>query len=199
MVTALRVCGAQSWRVSSLDVTIQERKFSFFTEYDITTPDATLYAKKQAIALLNKLELQTSSGQVLAKVQAEFSLLRHKYDFDLLDGRVFHFQCDKLWTSVYRCTYGGDVYTLYEHRGLNRSIFRADRQIAAYSKNRISFGKGNEYAIRMDSDADLNLILCMVLALGMSEDNDDHQTVSIDFGNIGPEARPFDDSWEPKG
>jgi hypothetical protein len=81
---------------------------------------------------------------------------------------------------------------------LNRSIFRGDRQIAAYSKNRISFGKGNEYAIRMDSDADLTLILRMVLGLSMSEDNDDQQTVNIDFGNLGPEGRPFDESWEPK-
>jgi uncharacterized protein YxjI len=182
-----------------VDVTIQERKFSLFTEYDITTPAAALYAKKQAIALLNKLELRTGVGQVLARVQAEFSLLRNKYDFDLLDGTVFHFQCDKLWTSVYSCMYGGDVYTLYEHRGLKRSIFREETQIAAYSKNRISFGKGNEYAIRMDSDADLKLILCMVLALGMSEDNDDQQTVNIDIGNLGPEGRPFDTSWEPKG
>jgi uncharacterized protein YxjI len=199
MVSASRVASRNVGRVSTVDVTIQERKFSFFTEYDITTPNATLYAKKQAIALLNKLELQTSGGKVLARVQAEFSLLRNKYDFDLLDGRVFHFQCDKLWTSVYSCKYGEDVYTLYEHRGLNRSIFRGDLQIAAYSKNRISFGKGNEYAIRMDSDADLKLILCMVLALGMSEDSDDQQTVNFDIGNIGPEARTFDESWEPRG
>jgi uncharacterized protein YxjI len=181
-----------------MDVTLQERKFSLFTEYDVTTPGAALYAKKQAISLLNKLELQTSDGQLLARVQAEFSLLRSKYDFDLLDGRVFHFQCDKLWTSVYSCKYGDDVYTLYGHKGLNHSIFQEDRQIAAYSKNRVSVGKGNQYEIRMDSDADLKLILCMVLALSMSDDNDDQQTINIDFGNLGPEARPFDESWEPR-
>jgi uncharacterized protein YxjI len=117
MVSTSRIASRDIWRASTVDVTIQERKFSFFTEYDITTPDTTLYAKKQAIALLHKLELQKSGGQALARVQAEFSLLRNKYDFDLLDGRVFHFQCDKLWTSVYICTYGADVYTLYEPEG----------------------------------------------------------------------------------
>jgi hypothetical protein len=30
-------------------------------------------------------------------------------------------------------------------------------------------------------------------------DNDDNQaTINIDFGNIGPEDRPFDQSWEPR-
>jgi hypothetical protein len=37
----------------------------------------------------------------------------------------------------------------------------------------------------------------MVLTMNMLEKGDDTASVTIDFGNIGPEERPFDESWEP--
>jgi hypothetical protein len=91
------------------------------------------------------------------------------------------------------------VLTLYEHRGMNRSIFNGERQIAAYTKNRLSFGKGHTYEVRMDADADLTLIVCMVVALSVSDDNeDDRGLVSVDIGNIGLQGRAFDEAWEPR-
>jgi hypothetical protein len=51
----------------------------------------------------------------------------------------------------------------------------------------------------MDADANVTLIVCMVLALNTSKRHDDREIVNIRFGWIGPEARPFDESWEPKG
>ncbi len=42
------------------------------------------------------------------------------------------------------------------------------------------------------------LIACMVLSISMAEDNDGQDTATIDMGNIGPEARPYDESGEPR-
>lgn len=181
-----------------MDVTIQEQTLSFFTEYDISAPDRTLYAKKEMFTLFNTVDLQTESGHAIAKLQGQFSVLRNRYEFDLTDGGVYHFECVDRLRNVYECRRGDDVLTLYEHRGLNRSIFKNDRQIAAYAKNRVSFGSGNKYEIRMDADADLTLIVCMVLALSVSDDNDDQTMVNIDVGNIGPQGKEFDESWEPR-
>ncbi len=60
-------------------------------------------------------------------------------------------------------------------------------------------GGGNEYDIRVDSDANLIVILCMVLTINTRDYDEDRQnTVSINFGNLGPEARTFDEDWEPR-
>lgn len=172
---------------------------SLFTEYDIEAPGTTMYAKKQFFSLLSNVELQNVSGQVVARLEGHLSLLRNRYDFDLSDGRVFRFECTDRLRHVYTCRCGEDVYTLYEHRGLDRSIFRNDIQVAAYSKSRVSFGKGHRYDIRMDADADLTLIVCMVLALSVAEDNEEEQSaVNIQFGNLGFQGHAKDESWQPR-
>lgn len=182
-----------------MDVTIQERRFSFSAEYDISTPAATYYAKKAFFSFTDHLELQKTGGAVVATIQGTISPLEHKHDLTLSDGRTYHMHCAQLWRRVYVCDGNGESYSLYEHKGLRCSIFREDRQVAAFTKNRIVLAQGNRYEIRIDSDADLVLILCMILTVSLSEDNNDNDsTVTVDLGRIGPEARPFDEGWQPR-
>lgn len=181
-----------------MDVTIQERTLSLFTEYDISAPGQTLYARKETFALFHTIDLKDEAQRMIAKLQGQLSVLRNRYEFDFTDGRVCHFECVDRLRSVYECRCGEDVWTLYEHRGLRRSIFKGDRQIAAYAKNRVSFGSGNRYDVQMDADADLLLIVSMVVALSVAEDNDDQTTVNVDFGKIGPQGKESDDSWMPR-
>lgn len=180
-----------------MDVTIQERYLSLFTEYDISAPGRTLYARKEMLTLFSKIDLQ-EDGRLVAKLQGQFSVLRNRFEFDLTDGRAWHFECVDRLRNVYECRCGDEMLTLYEHRGLNRSVFKGDRQIAAYAKNRVSFGAGNHYDIRMDAEADLTVILCMALALSVEEDNDKQAAVNVDFGSLGPQGREFDEAWEPR-
>jgi hypothetical protein len=35
------------------------------------------------------------------------------------------------------------------------------------------------------------------LTVDLTENERDEATVAFDFGNIGPEEKPFDESWEP--
>jgi hypothetical protein len=183
-----------------MDITIQERRFSFTSEYDISAPLASYYAKKAFFSFNDKIVLQNTRGTIQARIQGYFSPLRHKHDFNLVqEGRVYRFWCEKIWKQVYICK-GNDVtFRLYEHKWLNYSIFQNERQIAAFTKNRLVIGRGNTYTIRMDSDADLILVVCLVLTINSSEEsNDNNSGITFDFGNIGPEDRTFDDSWEPR-
>jgi hypothetical protein len=51
----------------------------------------------------------------------------------------------------------------------------------------------------MDSDADLIVVLCIVLTINSSEEsNNKDASITFDLGNIGPADRPFDASWEPR-
>jgi uncharacterized protein YxjI len=181
-----------------MDVTIEERKISFTSEYDIATPTDNYNARKAILALNDSIEVTKEGGAVAAHIQGHFSPLRSKHDITMTDGRAYAFECEKLLTRVFKCEGGSDAYTLYEHRGLKFSIFKGDVQIAAFTKNLMVIGSGNEYQVRMNSDADVLLIVCMVIAINSIEFNDDSQTVNFDFGNIGPQGRVFDESWEPR-
>jgi len=180
-----------------MEITIKERMLSFGSEYEIETPGSFYSARKAIFSFPAKIKLQAPDEHILANIKGRFSFFREKYDFELSDGRLFHFWCEKRWKRVFDCQGDKDRYRLYEHKGLRYSIFQDDRQIAAFTKNRIVIGKGNEYEISLNDDADIIVIICMVLAINTSEDDDNNATVTIDVGNIGPEERPFDDRWQP--
>jgi uncharacterized protein YxjI len=182
-----------------VDVTVQERKISFTSEYDITANGKTYYARKTVLAINDHLEIKDEHGHVAATIQGLFSLIRGKHDFILADGRTYHFQTERFWKPSYSCVGSDETYTLYQHKGLKCSIFRGDRQVAAFDKNSVVFGGGNEYDIRMDSDANLMVIVCMVLTINTADyDGDQQDLISVNWGNIGPEARAFDECWEPR-
>ena len=177
-----------------MDVTIKERKIGFTPTYDIEAPDAIYNARKAFLAINDHLEIKHAE-QIVATIQGFFSPIRDKHEFHLADGRTYQYQCKQHWKPVDTCEGNGESYTIYEHRGLKYSVFRGDQQIAAFEKNRVAWGNGNEYHVRMDSDADVIVIVCIVLTINSGDDQND-ETVTIDFGNIGPEARPFDESWQ---
>jgi uncharacterized protein YxjI len=179
-----------------LEITIHERSFSFRSEYDISAPNSNYYAQKAFFSFVDKLKLQTEDGSELARIRSR-SFFQTKYDFELSDGRVFRFRCEKFWKGVFVCEDNKERFRLYEHKGLRYSIFQDESQIAAFTKNRVTIGSGHRYEIRMNADADVVVVLCMVLTVNTSEDDDDRATVTYDFGNIGPEDKPFDESWKP--
>jgi len=179
-----------------VNITIQERAFAFRSEYDISTPDRNYYARKKLFSIRAKVELMTGEDRVVATIRS-LSFFRSRYDFELSDGNVYRFRCEKFWKGVYACEGNEERYHLYQHKGLRYSIFQDDRQIAAITKNRLVVGKGNRYEIQLNDDANVAIVICLALTINTSQDDDDHSTVTIDFGNIGPEDRKFDESWEP--
>lgn len=183
-------------RAEEVNIYITERQFSLRSEYDIAAPGRDYYAEKKWLSFAAKIQLLSEDRQLLGTIRGRFPF-GPRYDFEFANGRIYRFWCEGFWKSVYRCDRAEEKYRIYQHKGLNFSIFRDDRQIAAFSKNRVAIGKGNEYAIRLDDDADSQVVICMVLAINTSQGDND-TSVTIDFGSIGPEDRPFDASWEPR-
>jgi uncharacterized protein YxjI len=180
-----------------VNVAILERKFSFRSEYDISAGADTYYAEKKLLSFLANLQVVGENRQSLANIRQRFALIHPKYEFLLARGAICRFWCEKAWKGVFQCAGNQESYRLYRHKGVNYSIFQNDRQIASFSKNKVVVGKGNEYQVRINRDANALVVICMVLSMNTSQDDDKHTTVTYDFGNIGPEAQPFDTSWEP--
>jgi hypothetical protein len=63
-----------------MDISIQERKFSFRSEYDIVAPNATYTATKSFFSFNDKLQLKTEDGHLLARINGYFSPLRSRHD-----------------------------------------------------------------------------------------------------------------------
>jgi uncharacterized protein YxjI len=180
-----------------VNVTIKEHKFSLRSEYDISAPSVAYSAQKAYFSLLDKLEIQTGDGRVVASLKSHLTVFATDYDFLLADGRTYKFTSEKIWKGVYLCEGSGENYHLYQHKGLLYSIFKGDSQIAAISRNSFVIGSGNEYDIAMNSDADVVVISCMILALNTHESDDNNDAFTFDFGSIGPEDRKFYESWGP--
>jgi hypothetical protein len=175
---------------------IKERKFSWTSEYDVAINGTNYNARAASFTFLDNIEIRSDKGDTVARVKQLFSPFVSKYDFFLSGGRVFQFRCEKAWTGVYVCQCADEIYRLYEHKGLRFSIFKDEQQVAAFKKNRITIGQGHQYEVDMNSNLDPVLVLCIVLAEGSDDDEQSRgETVSIDLGNIGPEARPFDEMW----
>jgi hypothetical protein len=49
----------------------------------------------------------------------------------------------------------------------------------------------------MNNDANLFIVICMVLTIDASKNEGDRANFTYDFGRVGSEERPFDKSWEP--
>ena len=71
-----------------VNVTIQERRFSFNSEYNISAGGSHYYARTPFFSFANKLQLQGEDDRILAKIRSRFSWFRSKYDFELFDGRL---------------------------------------------------------------------------------------------------------------
>lgn len=191
------VSGFQALRqAKEVNIYITERKFSLRSEYDIAAPGCDYYAEKKFFSFAAKVQLLSEGRQVLGTIRGRFPF-GPRYDFEFANGRVYRFWCEGFWKGVYRCECGEEKYRMYQHKGLNYSIFQDDLQIAAFTKNRVVIGKGNEYAIRLDEDANSQVVICMVLAINTSQGDND-TSVTIDFGSSGPEDKAFDTSWNPR-
>lgn len=153
-----------------MDISIDERSLSLRTEYDISTPGQDYFAQKKFFSLTNQIDVGTAAGEAVASLQSHPSLFHLNYDFNFANGCQYSFRCIKAWKGVYTCGGNGQSLTVYQRKGLKWSIFECERQIAAFTKNRVVFGNGNRYDVRINSDANHLLAISIVLALSVSDD-----------------------------
>ncbi|MGZ0707308.1 hypothetical protein ACWPKO_03100 [Coraliomargarita sp. W4R53] len=181
-----------------MNVTIQQRRWSFSSKYEIHTKDDTYYAEKKIFSFADRIRIFSQNGSVLAKIKSHLFIFKPRYDFELFNSKVYQFICRKVWKGVFTCASGEDQYVLYTHKGRDYSVFRKKKQVAAFSKEKLTIGKGDTYHLQIDDNENLLVIICIALAMDSSDsENSNDQTVTIDFGNIGTEEQAFDRNWKP--
>ncbi|HEX4007323.1 MAG TPA: hypothetical protein VHX60_14200 [Acidobacteriaceae bacterium] len=181
-----------------MDVTIQERKFTFHSEFEITGAGPALRARKEFLSFPPRIQVKFEGGQVVT-LQGRFSLVRCKYDFHFPDGREYAFHCEKVVKGVYACRSDEEIYRLYHHKKRRYSIFHNGEQIAAVERSRYAGTRGNRFAVRMNHDADVAMVTSMVLAMNASDrsDAEDAEHGTPEPASYRREERPFDTTWQP--
>jgi uncharacterized protein YxjI len=74
-----------------MNVTIEQRRFTLRSEYDISTPGHSYYAQKKLFSLRDRLQLLTRDGRLMVGLTQRWSWFRTKYDFEFSDGKIYRF------------------------------------------------------------------------------------------------------------
>ena len=148
--------------------------------------------------MLDEIVVSDQQGNIDAKINRKLSLFKIKYVITI-DGAEYKLSTKTFWKPSYACVCGSMHYEINEHKELRYSIFRDNVQTGAFYKNKVAIGAGDKYRIVVDNDAPSLLIVCMVIALdNATSDEKDRATITVDFGLLVGERKPFDETWRPK-
>ncbi|MFT2010202.1 hypothetical protein ACMA1I_16120 [Pontibacter sp. 13R65] len=158
------------------------------------------FASTELVSFLPKLYLfdnQHSRAKLI--MRKKWSWFNTKYKITLWDRDIIEFTAAAFWSIHYQCQDGGDLYDVYGHKGRKHSVYRNGVQIAWWDKEMVSWFDGDNYRVIADDDSNYELVMAFCLMLDNKDSSSDNgSTVTVDFGNIGPQAKEFDYAWRPK-
>lgn len=180
-------------------IDINQKKISVGDRYEIFTDTGPTHrASSKIFRLFSEIDLfENGSDLALLTIKRKFSLFKAKYDINLLDGLTIEFRTASFWKGHYYCEHVADRYDIYRHNGRKCSIYCNDRQIAWLDKKMVSWFNGDNYTIVADRNCNKNLVIAFCLIIDNYASKGEKNTINIDIGRIGPQAKKFDKYWVP--
>ncbi|MDP4151038.1 MAG: hypothetical protein Q8932_12025 [Bacteroidota bacterium] len=181
-------------------IDINQQKISLGERYDVFIDGQASYrASSSLFRILRVINLYTVDGdQPLLTIKRRWSFIIKKYDI-VRKGELYRFRVVKFWRRHLQCAVGKDLYDIYGHRSRKFSVYKNDVQVAWWEESRVTWFKGDNYAMLADNDGDREMLIAFCLIIDDSHSRKKHGAVNIHLGYIGPEDRPFNPSWTPKG
>ncbi len=185
-----------------MEIDINQKKISVGDKYQIFIDgEQTHFASRQLLQLIPQINLfKIDEGRARMIIDKRVSAFKESYDITRWDNNLVRFRTKSIWKSHYQCQCGSDLYDIYGHRGRKYSIYKNDIQIAWWDKKAVSWFAGDNYKIIADKDCDAELLIsfCLIVDNFSSENNKNDAIFNYDLGNIGFQAKKFDDTWQPK-
>jgi uncharacterized protein YxjI len=184
-----------------MEIDINQKKISIGDKYQIFIDgQQTHFASRKLWRLMPEINLsKIGDDSPRMTINKRLSWFRAKYDITRWDGGVLEFRTKSFWKHYYQCQSGSDNYGIYGHRGRKYSIYKNDVQVAWWNKKAVTWFAGDNYKIAADKDCDVDLIISFCLVVdNFSSDDHDGNTVTFNVGNIGFQAKKFDENWLPK-
>jgi len=183
-----------------MEIDINQQKISIGDKYKVFIDgQETHRASRQLFSLMPVVHLyELNNERPRMTINKLLSLFKAKYNITRWDNNVVEFRTISFWKSQYECQVGQDTYMIYGHRGRKYSIYKNNKQVAWWDKKAVSWFAGDNYKIITDRDSDVDLLISLCLIIdNFSSDSHDGNTITIDLGNIGFQARKFDPTWQP--
>ena len=150
-------------------IRISSRVFS--NGFEITTPAEILSAKKSHSSF-REMHIFNASGTQIARLgQEQESFFRTVYNIIISGGGFYQFGRDKSSSRIWSCRGDGKLYQVSEGSRRRFDIVNETEKVAEYSKALFA----NDYAITVINEAETKLVICIVIALSLSE----HQWTDI--------------------
>jgi uncharacterized protein YxjI len=170
-------------------------KYKIFIDGQLSHTASTELFK--LFAVVNLFDI-TGNGHRLA-INKRHLWFKAKYEITRHDNSILAFQTKSFWKNHYQCHDDASRYDIYGHRGRKYSVFSNDKQIAWWNKQKVTWFEGDNYKIIADNNCDYELLIAFCLIIDNYRSNHNgNNTITVDFGNIWPQARPFDSTWLPK-
>lgn len=182
-------------------IDINQKKIAFGDKYKIfINGEQKYFASTKLISFLPELYLfNNQNARARLTMSKKWSWFSPRYNITLWDNDTIEFNTVSFWKSHYQCQDGADLYEIYGHKGRRHSVYKNDVQVAWWDKEMVSWFEGDNYKIVADDDSNHELIISFCLVLdNQNSSNKNSNTVTIDLGNIGPQAKEFDYGWRPK-
>ena len=143
-----------------MDIKISSRAFSH--GFDITTPSEALSG---AVSPFGELLITNAHGTQIARIAKE-SILSSVYDIIISGGELYQFVKDKGVKRLWTCSGGGRTIQLRAGKSRHFVVEAGSRKIAECSKEWLT----SDYLITLLDEAEFKLVVCIFLALSMTED-----------------------------
>lgn len=183
-----------------MEIDINQKKIAVGDKYKIFIDGQQTYtAATELFRLLAVIHLMDATGAHRLTINRRFAWFKASYDIILNEGADLEFRTKSFWKRHFQCQYRSDVFDIYSHRGRKYSVFKNNNQIAWWNKQAVTWFEGDNYKIITDRDSNVELVIAFCLIIDNHSSNDKgNNSMTIDFGNIGPQARAFDKTWQPK-
>jgi uncharacterized protein YxjI len=184
-----------------MEIDINQQKIAIGEKYKIFIEgQLTHTASTESFSLLAVVYLfDNNLKERKLTINRRFSWFKAKYDITRHDKTSLSFWTKSLWKKHFQCQYDSDLYDIYGHRGRKYSVFKNNEQVAWWDKKKITWFEGDNYKIIADNNSDYELIIAFCLIIDNYSSNDKGKnSMKIDFGNIGPQAKAFDPTWQPR-
>jgi len=147
---------------------------------------------------LADIRLLDSEGNCRLVITNHSSLFKTNYSIERESGEILNYKTKSFWRGHFTCESEIDNYDIYKHYGYKCSVYKNGKQIAWWDNN-VSFScEKNTIKIIADNETNYELIIAFSLIcfdkLGRRTGSN---ALSIDLGNIGPQAKKFDKHWQP--
>jgi hypothetical protein len=185
-----------------MEIDINQQKLALGARYHIfINKQPTHVASQHLLQTRRQVQLFASKADTRPRwsLYQQLTWFSLHYQLTRWDRNVLDFRTESVWKSHYRCRYGADVYDIYGHRGTKHSVYKNERQIAWWQQARVTWFEGDNYKLWADEDSDAELLIAFCLVLDEpTSSGEDQNTLTLNLGAIGPQARVFDQTWQPK-